>query len=163
MKKLIEIYDKLEENFLFFTFALSVALIFTQIVMRYVFLASLSWSEELARYLFVWYTWVGASYAVAKHRHIRIEILCDLIKGKARLVLELLVLLVWAAFSMFLAVKGVEVVRIIAVRGQLSAALQIPMALAYAAVPAGALLMSLRLIGEIVSVCKQFSAEEVKG
>lgn len=163
MRKILNIYNKLEENFLFFTFALSVVLIFIQIIMRYVFLASLSWSEELARYLFIWYTWIGASYAVAKHRHIRIEILCDLIKGKPRIMLELVVLLVWAAFSMFLAVKGVEVVRIIAVRGQLSAALQIPMALAYAAIPAGALLMSLRLIGEIVSVCKQFSAEEVKG
>lgn len=156
MRNLKETYDSFEENLLFSLLAFSVGLIFFQVVMRYVFHASLSWSEELARYLFVWYTWMGTSYAVVKHRHIRIEVLSDFLNGKSKLVLELVSLTVWCAFSIFLAYKGWHVVNIIAIRGQLSAALQIPMAVAYAAVPVGSLLMSIRLLGEIIFVYKSF-------
>lgn len=151
MKKLLNLYNHFEETLLFSALAFSVALIFTQVVMRYVFRDSLSWSEELARYLFVWYTWVGTSYAVAQHRHIRIEILSDFLKGGAKVFLEKMVLVIWAAFSFFLTWEGFQTVKIIAERGQTSAALEIPMYFAYAAVPVGACLMAVRLVIELFS------------
>ena len=142
-------YDHLEENLLFFALAFSVFLIFLQVVMRYVFGQSLSWSEELARYLFIWYTWIGTSLAVRKKRHIRIEILADFLKGKAKLRLEMVVLLIWALFSAFLAFKGFEIGRFLLSSNQTSPALEIPMVFAYAAIPVGCILMFLRLVGEM--------------
>ncbi|HRV99007.1 MAG TPA: TRAP transporter small permease, partial [Aminobacteriaceae bacterium] len=87
-------FDRVEEVFLVGSLAFNVVLIFIQVVMRYVFQNSLSWSEELARYIFLWQTWVGASYAVRMRRHFRVEMLVDLMKGRLRKWYELVVLLV---------------------------------------------------------------------
>ena len=64
---------RFEELILVPSLVFTVILVFSQVVMRYVFQSSLYWSEELARYLFVWQTWLGASLAVREASHIRIE------------------------------------------------------------------------------------------
>ena len=70
---LSRIADKLEEYFLVFCLGFMVLLVFVQVVMRYIFQNSLSWSEELARYLFLWLSWIGASYAVRDAKRAQIE------------------------------------------------------------------------------------------
>ena len=52
-----KLWDNLEEYILVYSMMFSVALVFVQVIMRYVFSNSLSWSEELARYLFLWQIW----------------------------------------------------------------------------------------------------------
>ncbi|EFQ22652.1 Tripartite ATP-independent periplasmic transporter DctQ component [Aminomonas paucivorans DSM 12260] len=142
-------FDNAEEYLLVGSLAFNVVLVFFQVVMRYVFQNSLSWSEELARYIFLWQTWLGASYAVKEHRHLRVEMLADRFKGRARLVFELFVLVVWFGFSGFLAYQGYQMTSFLAQSGQTSAAMQIPISWAYASVPVGCGLMALRLVGEI--------------
>ena len=142
-------FDNAEEYLLVGSLAFNVVLVFFQVVMRYVFQNSLSWSEELARYIFLWQTWLGASYAVKEHRHLRVEMLADRFKGRSRLVFELFVLLVWFGFSAFLAYQGYRMTAFLAQSGQSSAAMQIPISWAYASVPVGCGLMALRLVGEI--------------
>ncbi len=145
MQRLGELYNRFEENLLYASLVFSVGLIFVQVVMRYVFSNSLSWSEEVARYLFIWQTWIGAGYAVRKKRHLRVEVLIDRFHGRSRVVMELIVLALWIFFGCFLIVKGYQLTSMIFMRGQISAALGMPMAVAYAAVPVGSLLMTLRL------------------
>ncbi len=153
-------FNKLEENILLLVLAFSVFLIFIQVIMRYVFGQSLSWSEELARYLFIWYTWTGTSLAVRYKKHIRIEILKDLIHARAKLYIELLVLILWGGFSVFLGIKGVQVIKVLARSGQTSAALEIPMTFVYAAIPFGCFLMFLRLLMEAKDIVQQLKTEE---
>ena len=80
--------EKVEENLLLFLLFVSVVVIFSQVVMRYVFQNSLSWSEELGRYLFIWLTWLSTGYAVRQKRHLRIEVLSDFLGEKKKLVVE---------------------------------------------------------------------------
>lgn len=139
----------------------SVALVFLQVIMRYVFSSSLSWSEELARYLFLWQIWLGASYAVKERKHLRIEAVQSMIKsasGKIRF--ELVALFLWLVFSIFMVYKGGELVKLLFIRGQVSPAMRVPMAYAYASVPVGCLLMSIRLIAEIMTMFKEYSLSE---
>jgi len=152
MIRLIKIYDKFEENLLYMSLVFSVTLIFVQVVMRYVFSNSLSWSEEVARYVFIWQTWIGASYAVRKKRHLRVEALVDIFHGMPRKILELIVLALWIFFGCFLVFKGYQLTMMISMRGQISAALGMPMAVAYAAVPVGSFFMTVRLIIRAYSV-----------
>ena len=146
MRKFI---DNFEEYFCVWSLAFMTILVFIQVVMRYVFRNSLSWSEELARYIFLWLSWIGASYAVKERSHFRVEMFADMLRGKARKTFELFVLLVWFAFCVFLAYQGSMITRHLLTRGQISAAMEIPMAWAYASVPVGSGLMGLRLIVEI--------------
>ena len=41
--------------------------------MRYIFNNSLSWSEELARYLFIWMVYLAIGYAAKQRKHIKID------------------------------------------------------------------------------------------
>jgi len=138
--------DKLEEYFLVITLTLSVILIFAQVIMRYVFSASLSWSEELARYLFLWQIWIGASFAAKNEKHLRTDILKTAVPNKYKNYVELIALIIWLAFSIFLTYKSSLLVMSIGKTHQLSPAMRMPMTYAYASVPFGCGLMSIRLI-----------------
>jgi C4-dicarboxylate transporter DctQ subunit len=52
----------------------TVALTFTQVVLRFVFNNPQAWAEEVSRYLFVWIVFIGAAVAVAHDVHIRIDV-----------------------------------------------------------------------------------------
>ena len=146
MKKLIGILD---EYVLMTMLAFSTILIFLQVVMRYVFGNSLAWSEELARYMYVWQTWVASSYAVKRGRHLRITSLVDMASRKRRVVIEIGVLIIWLVFSVFLCYLSVSLCRKIFDQGQVSSAMGLPMWIAYMAVPSGTVLMSFRLVQQL--------------
>lgn len=60
---MIKKFEKAEEAFLVLTLVAMVALIFGQVVGRYVFSNAPSWTEEMARYIHIFQVWIGASYA----------------------------------------------------------------------------------------------------
>mgnify|MGYP001398935140 CR=1 FL=1 len=156
-----KLWNNIEEYLLVYSLMFSVGLIFIQVVMRYVFSSSLSWSEELARYLFLWQIWLGASYAVKEHRHLRIEIIQDLIKNPVyKKIFELFVTALWLGFSVFLAFEGSALTSLLFERGQVSPAMRMPIAFAYASVPAGCILMSIRLIGEMFKIYRSIGKKE---
>ena len=134
--------------------ALMTVLVFCQVVMRYIFSNALSWSEELARFIFMWLSWVGASYAVKERSHFRVEMFANLLKGQHRKRFELSVLAVWFGFSVIMAWLGTRLMIFLMETGQISAAMEIPMSWVYASVPAGCALMALRLVAEIVKILK---------
>lgn len=146
--------DNFEEYFVVWTLAIMTVLVFVQVVMRYVFSNSLSWSEELARYIFLWLSWIGASYAVRERSHFRVEMFANMIKGTSRKWFELFVLLVWFVFSLFMAVVGTQLVLFLVETGQTSAAMDVPMSWVYASVPVGCALMTIRLVAEIKKILK---------
>lgn len=115
----------------------------------------------MARYVFIWYTWLGTSLAFKNKKHIRIEILSDFLNEKHKLFLELVVSVLWLSFMGFLAYKGIEVVGVLKNSGQRSAALEIPMYMAYLAVPFGCIVMLLRLSGYTLGIIKKITGKEV--
>lgn len=149
-----KILDNFEEYFVVSTMAIMTILVFIQVVMRYVFSNSLSWSEELARFIFLWLSWIGASYAVKERSHFRVEMFANILKGSTRKWFEFLILLVWFAFSMVMAFLGTQLILFLMETGQTSAAMRVPMIWPYASVPVGCALMALRLIVEIVKILK---------
>ena len=147
--KVSNFFNNAEEYLLVGALSVSVIVVFVQVIMRYVFKNSLSWSEEVARYLFLWISWVGASYAVRENYHFRVTMFADILKGKSRQVFELLVLFVWFAFSIFIVYQAFILNKMIFLRGQLSPALEMPMLVPYASVLVGCGLMCFRLISKM--------------
>lgn len=95
MKTLVKIWDHLEEYILVPSLMISTALIFYQVVMRFLFKDAPSWSEEAVRYLYVWQTWLGVSYAARNGTHLRITMIKDRLSPKGQKILELFVTAIW--------------------------------------------------------------------
>jgi TRAP-type C4-dicarboxylate transport system permease small subunit len=63
-------------------------LVFTQFFSRYALNDSISWTEEVARYLLIALTFIGSAGAVRRGTHIRVETLEQLLPPGARKVLD---------------------------------------------------------------------------
>lgn len=88
MKKFLKILNKTEDVVLIAMFIAMVGFIFFQVIMRFVFNNSSSWSEELGKFLFVWLSWLGISIGHRRKEHIKIGILLDRLPGRIRLIVE---------------------------------------------------------------------------
>lgn len=157
------INDHLEEVFIIPIMFIMSILIFVQVVMRYVFDNSLTWSEELARYLFIWLVYFAVSYTARREKHIRIDAAINIYPKKLRPYVEILSEVIVLAFSIFISATAITVFQKIAWSGQVSAAIGIPMQLVYAAPLVGFVLTAIRQVQCIVRRIKMLgkNPEEV--
>lgn len=146
--------DHIEEIFLVLFSVLMVSVIFIQVIMRYAFDSSLSWSEELARYSFIWVVYIGISYGVKKQRHIKVDLLLLAFKDKGRIVFNIISNLLFLAFAIFVIRYGYDIASQLLAFGQKSPANQIPMGYVYMAAPIGMGLTSIRLIQNLIVLFK---------
>lgn len=150
MEKVEKVYDKLEEHLLIGSLIFNVFLVFIQVIMRSAFNYSLSWSEELSRYIFIWQTWLGASIALKYNEHIRVELLFSFVKNiKIQRIVKILADIIWFVFSLFLMSNGWQLVQSMISRNALSSGMRVPLAFIYISLPISSLLICLRLIPRI--------------
>lgn len=57
-------------------------LVFSNVVLRYVFDSSITWSEEMSRYLFVFMIFFGTTRALSKGLHLKVDIFLQLLPSK---------------------------------------------------------------------------------
>ncbi len=125
----------------------SMALILvSQVFMRYVMRSPFVWSEEVARYLLIWCTFIGVSLAVRQSRHIRVDALALVLGPIGNRILAYLALFGMLVFCAVIVFYGYDVVDRIRMIGQTSPSLGIPMWWIYAAAPVGFGLAFLRTI-----------------
>ncbi len=65
-------------------------LVFANVVLRYGFNSSLILTEEVARYAFVWMTFLGGILAFARNRHVRMTLVVDALPARPRTLVLLL-------------------------------------------------------------------------
>lgn len=127
-----------------------VVVISAQIMMRFILGSSIGWSEELARYCFIWLVFIGISYGVKKQRHISIDAIYRLLKGKQRVILQMIVNMLFLTFAVILLIYGGKISIQIYQWGQISPALQLNMGLVYMSAPVSMLLTSWRIIQQLL-------------
>ena len=154
MKGLRWLDKHIEEVLLVVFSVIMVTAIFMQVFMRYVLGSSLAWSEELARYCFIWLVYLGISYGVKKQRHIKVDVVLILLKDKWKVVLNIIANLIFLAFAIFVIVYGYSIASRLLAFGQTSPALQLPMGLVYLATPIGMGLTAFRLIQQLVQLVR---------
>lgn len=107
MKKVLKWLDENVELYLcVFLMSFMTLLIFVQVVMRYVFNNSLSWSEELARYVFIWLIYIGISYGCKLRKHIKIDAALYLFPKRAQPYVVLVGDILFIAFALYIAYTG---------------------------------------------------------
>lgn len=128
-------------------FSVMIAATFAQVVFRYLLLAPLPWSEELARYCFVWIVFLGATLSLERGVHIGVDILTILLPHRVQRWLTVVNEFLILAFVLVIIVASVAVVD--ANRLQFSPALGLQMAKIYLAIPLGMAVMALVLIRKL--------------
>jgi len=104
MKQIINGYCRLLETLIALALAVMVVLVFGNVILRYVFNSGITVSEEVARWLFVWLTFLGAIVALKEHGHLGSDMLASRLPTggkKALLVIGHLLMLyiTWLLFS----------------------------------------------------------------
>lgn len=154
--------ERIEESFLVISMIVMVFLIFLQSASRYITGNSFSWGTELVIYLHIWQIWIGASLGIRKGEHVRVDAFINLFKGKINFSINLLALVIWFVFAIFLATEGTRFVSALLDTGQTSASLGAPMWLVYAVIPLGGFLMCIRLIQQIYILFKKLNEQTLK-
>jgi len=138
-------------------FALICIIVGIQIVLRTTGLP-LAWTEETARYLFIWIIYLASSKAVKDRKHLSVEIIPILLKEKGKLIINILSNILCAFFFLVTLYFGFIVLQKFQARPQLSPAMGINMIIPYAAPAIGSLMMLIRTIQNIITDVKQFGA-----
>ena len=133
--------------------ALVVVIVLLQVFGRYILRMSLSWPEELARYVLVWLMIFGAAAAAASRSQIVVDTLLELVPASVRRALEALAalaglvavaLLVWTSQPLIFGPAGRST----------SPATGIPSFWIYLAVPVGGALLVLFALAELAEILR---------
>lgn len=150
------VYNNLEEYLLIISLVLNVLLVFMQVIMRTVFKNSLTWSEELSRYIFIWQIWLGASIALKYNEHIRVTLIFSFLKNqRVQAFISLLADLIWFCFCAYMIINGKDLLVSMAGRNALSSGLRLPLIYVYAVFPLASFLVCVRLLGVLFKDVKK--------
>lgn len=116
-----------------------VLITFIQVLFRYIFHLSLAWSEELARYLFLWLAALSAAYAFKTGSHFALRFLVDRMGKKLRGFVQNLVVVLVSSFLVIFVWKALEYT--ISMSNQVAPSTQISMVWPYSSAVVGGGLM----------------------
>ncbi|MPW25411.1 TRAP transporter small permease subunit [Alkalibaculum sp. M08DMB] len=150
MKILKALDDKFELFVCIILMTLMTCIIFVQVFMRYVMQNSLVWSEELARYIFIWLIYMGISYGAKIMKHIKIDAALGLFPRKVQPIIVIVGDLLFLGFALFITHSSYTIVQRQIGLGQSSPAMQIPMWIIYAAPMVGFAFTSIRQVQTII-------------
>ena len=132
-----------------------------QVFSRYVLGKPLTWSEELARYIFIWIAFIGASYGVKNHLHIEMEVIFKLLPKKVQLILQVVFNLI--AIGCFAYLIPGAILYTTQQTTIESPILPIPMSYVVISVPIGCVLVILRIILDTIRVIRTKEIKTVVG
>lgn len=148
MKRSIQKVDKclsmIENAVIILGLSAMFLILLAQVIMRYVFSRPLTWSEEAARFIFVYVSFIGISYAYRQKGHIRMEVVVNLFPQAVRRGLEVLINLGTIALFCYMIPFSFRFIGIQV--GVKATATHIPMSIVYTALPLGMALSCVRLL-----------------
>lgn len=154
MKVLRFLDDNLEKMLCTITLALMSAIIVLQVFFRYVLNNSLAWSEELARYLFIWTIYIGISYGVKMDKHVAVDAVYTYMPKGVKKYYAMVAYALFMIFAVLVIYYGVTVVGMQITSGQVSPAMGLPMQYVYVAPVVGMVLTVIRLVQKIIEAAK---------
>lgn len=134
-------------------------ILFAQVIMRYFLRSPFVWSDELARYMLVWSAIIGVSLAVRERRHICVDFLPLVLGEKSYRIFAIISHLSVLVFSWLMISASIPLMQRLAMMGQSSPALGIPMWVVYAAIPVG---FGLTLLRTVQALYVDFVARRVE-
>lgn len=152
--KFAKLWNLIEEIFAGVTFMAGITLIFYGVIIRYVFSTPSVWIDEFSVYFIIWGTVIGWSIAERDKRHIRVNIVYDLLGLKSQRLLTIISNIIGIMFCVFLAYAAfiLEIDYIKTMQRSINAAF--PLWIVYIFFPFASLLLGLRYVQGLILVLK---------
>ena len=155
MKLLGKILDYFEETLIIIMMSYMAIMNFLNVVFRYCFASSFSFTEELTVTVFVWVTMLGVAAGFKRYSHLGMSFVVDLFHGKAKSMFALFGAVCSLIFMILVFYFGIVMVQGQMAMGSTTPVLRMPQAVQGLSMPVGAVFVIIRII--------QASFVQVKG
>ncbi len=150
MKKIRASINKIIEAILAFLMAVLTLDVLWQVFTRYVLNDPSPWSEELARFILIWVSILGAAYVSGRKEHIAIDLLQQKSSPKNRRKIQWVIDTMIILFALFvLVIGGYNLVQITI--SQTSSSLQIPLGVIYLIIPISGVLIIFYALTDMIA------------
>lgn len=133
MKKVLNALTKIENVIMVVTFIIMVCTSFAQVVNRNIFKLPISWFDEAAVYSMIYMVLIGTEVGLRDGTQIAVTAIVDKFYGRFKTIVQIFSKLVIVLFSFGVFLGGLKLMEIQIKTGQISAALNLPMSVPYAA------------------------------
>lgn len=156
----MRIVNKIEEIISLVCLIIMTILTFGNVVARYVFSASFSFSEEITTYLFVLLSLMGTAIAAKRGAHLGLSVLTDAVSQKQERVLRIIALIMSSLFCGAIFYYGIFMVKNQIMLGQITPGTQLPEWIFGSFVPIGGFFATARFLERLVAVIRTDPALE---
>ena len=163
MQRINRVFAIIDKAFFWLAFLIlggMTAAIFLQVIFRYIVHQPLASSEELARFLFIWMTFIGGYLAARRGQHIGVELLQNMFPKMVKQAMQVLSNLIATGFFAIVSYYCIALWGKLST--QISPALELPMSFVYLGMIIGCVFMGLCYFLQAVMVCVPVKAGEEK-
>lgn len=160
LKKSFLALDRILEGIIIAAFAAMLIIGAMQVFNRYILSHSLSWSEELQRYLHIWIVFLAIPLGYRRNAHIGMNVIYDKLPAAAKKLLDLLTHLLWLVLGVVMTIFTVKIATIAV--NQKSPGLGIQMHWVYMCIIIGGIYLSVLAIRNIVTSAMNFCSATSK-
>ncbi|MFC7703570.1 TRAP transporter small permease [Plastorhodobacter daqingensis] len=144
MRKLEHLFVTLNATAVILCLIAMSGIVFANVSLRGLTNHSIPWADEVARYLMIWMTFLGAGLVLRQGGHVAITNLQDALPGRAQIALRAALVLLLLGFFLFMAWVGRDYM--LRMQFQRTPATRIPFSYVYAAMPVGFGLLIVHLL-----------------
>lgn len=150
MKVLKNLSNHLEQYIAVLCLTLMLFVLTYNTISRYLFHVTVSWAEEMCAYGQIWLVYIAVSYAVKENAHICIDSVMSLYPKKLKGIILTVGLIAWFIFGVIMAVEGAKYTIDTFIKGGRAISVPVPIWLVYLSIPVGHILLSIRLLQQII-------------
>ncbi|MGI6031624.1 MAG: TRAP transporter small permease [Eubacteriales bacterium] len=152
MEKVKKFFANFELYICMVLLAVMVIDLIAQVFFRFVLNAPLSWSEELARWLYVWITCFGIGYGIQNHLHIEMEFFFNMFPKKFQKYFQIFINLVCTCSLLVILPAAIAMVQ--QQHSITSNTMPVPLSVEFIALPVGIVFAVIRAIIDCVKIYK---------
>lgn len=157
------VFTRVEELICVVALSVMTILAFANVVSRYVFSASFSFSEEITTYLFVLLSLIGAAVAARRGQHLGFTAILDIMRPRVKRVVQMFSFSLGMVYSGAICWYGIQMVMSQIARHQVTAGMQWPEWIFGAFVPVGAIFVTIEFLLCLIETIKRDASDPMKG
>jgi len=154
IKRIVFFFEKTAYWFLITAIGVMTLVTLIEVVRRYLFGLSFTWSEELVRYLLIWSTFIGGSLAYKKKAVVYFDLFINKLSFKKRKLADIGINGFIIFISVVIFILGLRTLGTKTVQLQISPGLKISMEYIYMSIPIGMVFLFVFAIDRIMEIIR---------